>query len=278
LKERPGVPRTHPKSGSAAGDSKSVHWSHAASGCILATLTIFAANEVVGGVLRLSDWVGFVLALAGALIGLTKARRVLWWIAGFFLAAFAVLGWTPFLDGPMRQWVRSDPPRRADAVVVLSSDVRRDGKPLRVAQIRLLAGYEEISARRAPVLVITRLEPPKRSLLPFVREQLKTLRATAEVVEAPRAVGNTRDEAKELAALSKRRGWKRLILVTDSLHLRRAASLFEHEGLEVVCRPCLENDFELDDLRPGTERLLAFRAWSHEVVGWQTYRIRGWLK
>jgi uncharacterized SAM-binding protein YcdF (DUF218 family) len=258
---------------------REVPWSHAIPGFVLGYLTYFVADEFVGGFVPIRNEV--LLPLCGAvaaLIALTRARRWLWWLAGLTIALYVVLGWTPLVDGPIRAWVRTDPPRKADAAVVLSSDVRLDGKPYRVSQIRLLAGYEAVGSGLTPILVLTKLRPPHPSMLPYAKQQLETLGTKAQVIETKEAARNTRDEARAVAALAEQRGWKRVIVISDSLHLRRSAALFEREGLEVIARPCLEDDFDLDALEPGEPRLKALRSWTHEVIGMQVYRMRGWLE
>lgn len=258
---------------------REVSWAHLFPGFLLGVLTAFVADEFLDGFVPLRDEVMLpAWGLASALIALTPARRWLWWVAASVTVVYVALGWTPLFDDSMRSWVRVDAPRKADAAVVLSSDVRLDGKPYRVGQIRLLAGYETVASGLAPVLVLTRLEPPLPSMVPYANQQLKALRAKVDVLETAESVRNTRDEARAVATMAKQRGWKRVIVVTDSLHLRRSAALFEREGLEVIARPCLEDDFDLAALKAGNERLKAFRAWTHEIVGMQVYRLRGWLK
>lgn len=255
-----------------------VSWAHLFPGFLLGVLTAFVADEFLDGFVPLRDEVMLpAWGLASALIALTPARRWLWWLAASVTLAYVALGWTPLFDASMQSWVRVDSPRKADAAVVLSSDVRADGKPYRVGQIRLLAGYEAVASGLAPVLVLTRLQPPLPSMASYAKHQLKNLRVHVEVLETTEPVRNTRDEARAVADMAKQRAWKRVIVVTDSLHLRRSAALFEREGLEVIARPCLEDDFDLAALKAGNERLKAFRAWTHEIVGVQVYRLRGWL-
>lgn len=45
---------------------------------------------------------------------------------------------------------------------------------------------------------------------------------------------STRDNARNSAAIARQRGWQRVVLITSSLHLPRAARLFEREGLQVL--------------------------------------------
>ncbi|ALN85911.1 hypothetical protein LC55x_2646 [Lysobacter capsici] len=45
---------------------------------------------------------------------------------------------------------------------------------------------------------------------------------------------STRDNARDSAAIARQRGWRRVVLITSSLHLPRAARRFEREGLQVL--------------------------------------------
>ena len=59
--------------------------------------------------------------------------------------------------------------------------------------------------------------------------------------------------------------------------MRRAAGVFEKAGLQVLCSPCMEGQYDLSDLRTLSSRLTAFRDWAHEAIGFQVYLWRGWL-
>jgi uncharacterized SAM-binding protein YcdF (DUF218 family) len=62
-------------------------------------------------------------------------------------------------------------------------------------------------------------------------------------------VGNTADEARAVAALMRERGWKKIILVTSSWHMRRAARSFRKAGVDVVPFPV---DYQIDPGEPIT--------------------------
>jgi uncharacterized SAM-binding protein YcdF (DUF218 family) len=88
---------------------------------------------------------------------------------------------------------------------------------------------------------------------------------------------NTHDEALAVAKLVHQRGWDRIILVTDSWHMRRAAAVFQKAGVKVICSPCQERLYDLEKLEDPQDRLEAFRDWLHEEVGFEWYRLRGWI-
>lgn len=136
---------------------------------------------------------------------------------------------------------REDPLQKADAIMVLAgSQVER---PLEAADL-YLEGW-------APVIVLTYgIQDPALAVLERrgghvsrgedqVRDALIStgIPATAFIVP-PRVHDNTADEARTVAALSRERGWRRVIVVSSKYHLRRAGFAFRREldaaGVEVL--------------------------------------------
>lgn len=215
--------------------------------------------------------------LLGALVGLTRARIVLWAAAVLISAGILVVMYTPLARVLVHSLLRSDPLQRVDAVVVLSSDVWSDGNLENQAQRRLLHAYELLAQRYAPRLILTRLGLKDRaSSVPTVQAQLRRL-GLSYPIEDVGPVLNTRDEAAAIRDLMRRRGWQRVLLVTNPLHMRRAAATFEKTGVPVLCSPCPEGSYDLTALKDPRHRILAFRDWLHEAIGFQVYRVRGWL-
>jgi uncharacterized SAM-binding protein YcdF (DUF218 family) len=107
-------------------------------------------------------------------------------------------------------WPRTDEPRAADAVVVLSGDYGE----------RLLRGLELMARRLAPTLVLDG-EPDFQAVA-----DLCTARMDFEVVCLRPRPDRTRTEAAAAARLAAERGWRRMILVTSTSHVTRAGLLF----------------------------------------------------
>ena len=92
---------------------------------------------------------------------------------------------------------------------------------------------------------------------------------------------DTRDEAASAAAMGKKLGWTRVLLVSSAWHLPRAAATFRRSGLEVAPYGC---DFEgTSALEQGTFKFLPscasaslWRCWITELAGLLYYRCRGW--
>lgn len=251
----------------------------AAMGAVLGVLSGVALSRLglIGMIpLLRGDHAYAIAGLVGLVLGISRLRALV--LAGAALAALGVLvvGYGPFVKPLANSVVRRDPLRRADAVVVLSSDIFRDGQMTQAAQIRLLRGYEVIREGYAPRLVITRLRPPKESYEPVIEKQLRRLKLEFPIDETL-PVGNTHDEAIEVGRLVRDHAWREIILVSDPTHLRRAGAVFEKQGLKVLCTPCADRDYDLENLSTPGERIDAFRDWLWEAIGYEVYKRNGWI-
>jgi uncharacterized SAM-binding protein YcdF (DUF218 family) len=84
----------------------------------------------------------------------------------------------------------------------------------------------------------------------------------------------TRDEAARTAALLRQLDGHSILLVTESLHMRRAKMLFERFGLEVW--PAVSNDDAAAAFFPGDRLRLAMRI-SQEFTALLYYRLAGYI-
>ena len=268
------------KSAGGAPLTGKARWQLAGSGFILGMLTWQMAVELGAGTLPLPG--GFhqyaAVGLLGALVSQTRLRGLLWGAGGLTCLLMLAIGYSPFMKQPIKDLIRSDALRPADAVVVLSSTVRKSGEMDSSFQNRVLHGYEVVRQGFAPRLIVTRLNPPskQKSYIPAVRAQLNKLGIDFPVQEVG-PVANTFDEADAVAKLFREKGWKRVIVVSDPTHLRRAGATFEKTGLQVICSPCRSPEFDPAYVENPGERLAAFREWFHEVIGYEYYRLRGRL-
>jgi uncharacterized SAM-binding protein YcdF (DUF218 family) len=241
-------------------------------GCLGTCALALNIDAVVPG----GDYFLPIFALFGAAVALTRARPVLWAMNAIILVALAVISYTPLMPYLMRGLERSDPRQSAPAVVVLGDYVLRDGTLGAGGQNRMLYGFEVLRQGDAGTLVLTRSANPEQAWAPAVRNQMNSMGLKFPVEEVGPVV-NTHDEALAVARLARERGWDRIILVTDPWHMRRSAAVFEKAGLKVICSPCKERMYDLQNLDNATDRLQAFHDWLHEEVGYQWYRLRGWV-
>lgn len=214
----------------------------------------------------------------GAVLAVTRLRPLLWVSTGLCCALMLVVAYTPLVVRPTQALVREDTLRASDAVVVLSSSIRKTGEMDDSFQNRVLHGYEVLRQGFAPRLIVTRLAPLSRpkSYVPAIRQQFRNLQFDYPVEEVG-PVGNTYDEALAVAALLKEKGWKRVVLVSDPTHLRRAAATFKKAGVSVICSPCRNPEYDMTRILDPGERLKACRDLFHETIGYETYRLQGRL-
>ena len=216
----------------------------------------------------------------GALLGITRFRRVMLWPAAALIVLFLVIAWTDLIRAPARRLIRTDPlPARADAIVVLSAGVTSDGLLQQQSLDRLIKGIELVRAGIAARLIVTREQ--KRignAVVTSAEDQNRVIALGGDIeVITTGVVASTREEAMRVAEMSKRNNWSRIVLVTSPFHSRRACATFEKAGLVVSCVPSDSRDVAVRRLSGPDTRLRAFSLWIYEVAGTIRYRQAGWI-
>lgn len=215
-------------------------------------------------------------ALSGLALGGTGFRSLVVSAAAGLSALWVVVAFTPLTASLAGELLRYDRPLRADAAYVFASSIQRDGELTAVALERVLHGVELLAEGEAPTLVLFDLERPHPSYREATEALVARLGVRGEVIVTGRT-RNTRDEAVNLAALGRARGWKRVLVVTSPYHSRRACAAVEHEGIMVICSPSSETLFDVENLQRSGERRRAFGGMIHEWIGLWVYRHRGWI-
>ena len=215
-----------------------------------------------------------------AIFGVLAKRRALlvvsYSIAILTISTAILVGYTPLMKPLMQSLVVSDTPTRSDAIVVLSCDVFADGRPVPESQRRLDKAYELLQ-QFSTNLVITRFGPPRVSYAPAVRNQLQKSRLQRVKIHEVGPIAITRDEAVQVAQLARERGWKRVLVVTDGFHTRRAKALFRGTGLNADAAPCSSPLEDFSNLQTSEQRFAAFRIWKYETAASWYSMFRGWL-
>ncbi|PYQ42307.1 MAG: hypothetical protein DMF77_13305 [Acidobacteria bacterium] len=215
--------------------------------------------------------------LPWAVLGAVVFGRLRTLLGAFTMAVLAIwlaVAFTPLVARLARPLVRRDAVVAADAVLVLGSRLQSDGEPSATALSRLVHGLE-LTREPGARLVVTEKVPPPAAYAALASQLARRLGLTPEVI----AVGparRTRDEAVEAAALCRRRGWHRLLVVTSPTHSRRACDAVEHLGVAVSCSPAAETEFDLETFDRPSDRFIAFRSVLHEWAGIWYYRYKGW--
>jgi uncharacterized SAM-binding protein YcdF (DUF218 family) len=128
------------------------------------------------------------------------------------LAAVVMVALFAAASGRLFVWPATDPPERADAVVVFA------GKRERLAE-----GIRVVRAGMAPVLVISDGGRPRSRAARTCRNPPADLRVVCVTPER----SSTAAEAAAFAGLADRQGWRSLVLVTSTYHVRRAGLLLD---------------------------------------------------
>lgn len=178
------------------------------------------------------------------------------------LAAVAAL---PLLRLAGRTLVEDDPPRRADAIVVLTGSypdrileavaLYQEGWAPRILLCREPenAGFRRLRERGVRV-------PRVFELNRMVAEQLGVPPEAITVLERP--AGSTYSEAEVVLAEMLARGWTSMLLVTSKYHTTRAGLIYRHLAggrVEIIVRPARDDDFQPDAWwrhRPSTRRVV----------------------
>jgi uncharacterized SAM-binding protein YcdF (DUF218 family) len=221
---------------------------------------------------------------------------LIWLVGSTPLAAALVEREERRCQGPREHGLSSDghlDPKieQPDVVVMLSSGYYasdRDlyGFALSDAGSRILTALELARLGKVKALVLGGSVPISGrpgAVAPALLEDW--VRSWALVSAAVTNLGicmDTHDEATRFRKLKDDCGWKKVILVTSALHIRRSEALFRKQGIEVVPVAC---DFQVH----GVPDYLGFRPfpqWQgfkllslylHEKIGWWVYRARGWI-
>ena len=175
----------------------------------------------------------------------------------------------------------------ADAIVVLGGilgPATRDGEVPNWSDSveRFEAGVALVQAGRAPRLVFTGARRQWLERETTEGEELRRLAVARgvppEKILVTRFVDNTATEAAAVADLMKADGQRRIILVTTSWHMPRAAYLFRRAGID--CQP-FPVDFHLDrtrrlqvmDFMPSAGAWQGTETALREFYGYVFYRI-----
>ncbi|MBK9090544.1 MAG: YdcF family protein [Holophagales bacterium] len=239
------------------------------------------------------------LSILLGLVALVMARRRRGGLAAAFgLLALAILvtASLPVVSDALvfsleREYPPADPGAAptAGAIVVLGGSLAPGVPPRRGPELvdssdRILHASRLYRAGKAPLVV------PSGGRLPWsvaARSEAAEIAdllvewgvPRAAIVEEPNA-RTTSENAVELVKLLRARGVRRVLLVTSSLHMRRALASFRAEGLEAIPSPCdalvvSPKPREALDWIPRPVALEQTHAALWEYLGLAYYRVTG---
>jgi uncharacterized SAM-binding protein YcdF (DUF218 family) len=268
-----------------SSSSREAQRTHALTGALLGAV-VWLECIALGLPKIVSDNPGYsvvpIAAVAGALLGLTRARRFLLVTGAALAALLAVVAYTPVIRRPARALIRSDPlgVRAVQAVVVLSGGLTTDGHLEPPALDRMLTGLSLIRRGIASTLIVSRArEGPPGNAVTSDADQQRLI----SLVERPvrllivDSVFSTRDEGVRTRELARSLDITSVAVVTSPMHTYRACATFEKVGFTVTCVPSESRDVALGTLRVATDRVRAFQLWLYELAGLTKYRVRRWI-
>jgi uncharacterized SAM-binding protein YcdF (DUF218 family)/lysophospholipase L1-like esterase len=182
-----------------------------------------------------------------------------------------VINETEFADTLVGPLLLTDSIGRADAIVVMGAGVIGDCIPNLNGTRRVIHAARLWREERAPLVVFTGGTgdascPVAEAMVRFAHE----IGVPESSCLVERAARNTMQNGEFSAPLLRQAGAKRLLLVTDRLHMRRAAGAFTRLGFDVqrASVPVYEGHVDNVDMLGSAMREAAAVAY---------YRARGWL-
>lgn len=229
-----------------------------------------------------------VLLLVAALVLYRKRPRMAFSL--ILLVAFALFTLsTPWVGGVLRKSLEvSNPvnlqaPPTADAIVVLGGGRRTQvgeygGDTLNSYSLERLRYAVRLQRATQLPLLATGGMPGGGS----VSEGALMRKVSSEELHTPvrwieEAALTTWDNARYSAPILKKAGVKRILLVTDAAHLRRAVPLFEQQGFQVIPAGVHFASTRIDNplsLLPSASGLRDSHYALHEWLGIVWYRLR----
>ncbi len=237
------------------------------------------------------------LSLLVAVIGLVVWR--LGWVRSGFFAVVLAVAWlyvsstaqfSYYLMGKLEQQFPApalDEIEQVDAIVLLGGGMRGDSRSGTLPDLnqyadRLVHAVYLHNAGKADYILLTGGSAAgARSEARLMADILTVMGVSPESLILEEQSRNTRDNAVNSAQILRERDMHRILLVTSAFHMPRAFTLFDREGLEVMAAP---TDFSRVIIKstlpggiPGVKNLYRTTLALHEIVGYQVYRLRGWL-
>jgi uncharacterized SAM-binding protein YcdF (DUF218 family) len=158
----------------------------------------------------------------------------------------------------------------SDAIVVLGAGMIHTGALREESMRRIVHGMELYQQGLAPLLIVL----GNSSEIELRSRLARNMGIPASAIRTIETNTTTREEASRTAELLREHNGHRILLVTESLHMRRAKVLFEHEGFEVW--PAVSRSYSSGIFFPGDRLWLAMRV-GQEFTALLYYRLAGYI-
>lgn len=220
-----------------------------------------------------------------------RGPRKPWWPAAVGTLGLAALSFQPVA------WLFAQPlecsfPRtaipggEAEAIVVLSAGVIEPApdQPLQQPDPETYqrcgrAAWLYHNWRALPVLASGGGSHHAEPFAATMRRVLVAMGVPEDMIWTEERSLSTHENARFGAGILRRKGIRRIALVTSAFHMLRSERCFRKEGLVVLPAPCgfYRLEAEPDTLIPGWKGIYTNERTLHEMAGLLAYWIRGWI-
>lgn len=203
--------------------------------------------------------------------------RIIRGLGILIVIAFLIIALTPVSNLAAKTFAIIPDKKPADAIVILGAGLMNGGSLQDESLRRVVAGIDLYKQGLAPLIVLSggarpddlqHTEAQQRSIL------AQTMGIPAEAILKEETSNTTREEAVRISRLLMHRGLRKILLVTESLHLRRAKLVFENAGLEVF--PARADDYSVSAVSAKDRLWLASRI-IEESAALAYYRLAGYF-
>lgn len=236
----------------------------------------------------------FLIYLIGMLISKWRPRTGLTLrISSIFLLFFISTGIGSWLLvrplESLEQALTSDKNTHAEAIVILtagriesSPEYHHQDIPDYIALARIRYGAHLYRATGLPILVTGGLGQSSGNTETLAVGMKRALEQDflIPVKWVENNARNTEENAYYSARILKQSGVKRVLLVTDAMHMRRARMAFERSGLQVVSAPTMflaDTECVPWNLFTSAENMRRSHYALYEWLGLLWYRVEAWL-
>jgi uncharacterized SAM-binding protein YcdF (DUF218 family) len=163
------------------------------------------------------------------------------------------------------------------AIVVLGARVMKGGMLDDESLRRTIRGIELYKMNLSPILLFSgsgETDDPHMTEAEVRKQLALVMGVPPDAIIKDEQSNTTREESVDIARILRGRGVRRILLVTESVHLRRAMYLFERAGLEVS--PAPSDDRALAATSPGDRLRLGIRI-AEESAALVYYRLAGYI-
>jgi uncharacterized SAM-binding protein YcdF (DUF218 family) len=202
-------------------------------------------------------------------------NRVVRTIGGLAVIALAVSAFSPLWN--YLSATPSAPHLQASGAIVVLSAAFFGTETLSDESVRrALYGIRLYRRQFAPILVLSgRSESAGTISEARLRAELASQMGVPDpAIVLEETANTTREEATRIHQLLQQLGVKQILLVTESLHMRRAARTFQHVGFEVIPAPSDQYPKTLDSPQ---ERVWLMSRVMQEAVALIYYRVAGYV-